>query len=129
MAALFAFAGINKLFGIQQEMVDNFARLGVGVWFRYLTGSLELAGAIGLLIPQLSGVAALELTCVMIGAVFTHLFVLPPKAIAFVPGSLGTIFVLIAWGRWTRTAALIRSLHTRSRLGLHWRHDAIHDAA
>ena len=51
LAALFAFAGINKLAGVPQEVLDQFARFGLGPWFLYLTGALELAGAIGLLIP------------------------------------------------------------------------------
>jgi putative oxidoreductase len=107
LAALFAFAGLNKLFGLQQEVVDQFTRIGAGQWFRYLTGALELAGAIGLLIPRLSGLAALGLAGVMVGAVLTHLFVLPPVALAVVPGVLGIVFGLIAWGRWPQTRGLI----------------------
>jgi uncharacterized membrane protein YphA (DoxX/SURF4 family) len=107
LAAFFAFAGINKLLGLQQEMVDNFARMGLGLWFRYLVGGLELAGAIGLLIPRLSGVAALGLAGVMAGAILAHLFVLPPAYYALGPAVLVAVFGLIAWGRWPETRALI----------------------
>jgi putative oxidoreductase len=108
-AALFAFAGINKIFGIQQEVVDQFARIGAGVWFRYFVGVIEFVGAIGLLVPRWSGVAALWLAGIMGGAVLTHLFVLPPVAVAIVPGVLGLVFCLIAWARWPQTRkALIR---------------------
>lgn len=110
LAALFAFAGINKLAGLQREMLDQFARIGLGPWFRYLTGALELAGAIGLLIPRLSGLAALGLAGVMVGAVLAHLFVLPPVALALVPAVLGTVFGLIARARWPRTRALAGTL-------------------
>ena len=103
LAALFAFAGINKLAGLQQEMLDQFAKFGVGPWFRYLTGALELAGGIGLLIPRLSGLAALGLVGVMVGAVLAHLFVLPPAALALAPAVLGAVLGLIAWARWPRT--------------------------
>ncbi len=106
LAALFAFAGINKLAGLQKEMLDQFARIGLGPWFRYLTGALELAGAIGLLIPRLSGLAALGLAGVMVGAALAHLFVLPPVALALVPAALGTVFGLIAWARWPQAEAL-----------------------
>ena len=106
LAATFAFAGVNKLFGLQQEMVDNFnmlsAKLGVGLWFRYLVGALELAGAIGLLIPRLAGPAALGLAGVMAGAVLTHLFLQPPAVLALIPATLGALFVLIARARWPR---------------------------
>ena len=37
LRALLAYAGINKLAGLQQEMLDQFARIGLGPWFRYLT--------------------------------------------------------------------------------------------
>jgi putative oxidoreductase len=102
LAALFIFGGVNKLLGLQQEMVDNFAKLGVGLWFRQLIGVLELAGGIGLLIPRLSGHAALGLAGVMVGAVFTHLFVQPPAYFAAIPGTLAVLFGLIARARWPR---------------------------
>jgi uncharacterized membrane protein len=110
LAAAFAFAGINKLFGLQEEVVDNFNKMGVGAWFRYFVGALELAGAIGLLIPRLSGLAALGLAGVMVGASLTHLFVLPPAALALVPATLAALFGLIAWGRWPETTALVGPL-------------------
>lgn len=110
LALFFAFAGINKLGGLQQEVVDAFAQIGLGQWFRYLTGMLELAGAIGLLIPRLSGLAALGLAGVMAGAVLTHLLVLPPVALALVPALLGVVFGLIARGHWPQTKALLGKL-------------------
>jgi putative oxidoreductase len=103
MAALFAFAGINKLFGLQQEVVDQFARIGAGVWFRYFVGAIELVGAVGLLVPRLSAPAAIWLACIMAGAVIAHLTVLPPMAVALVPATLGVVFLLIARGRWSDT--------------------------
>ena len=56
------------------------AKGGAGQWFRYLVGILELAGAIGLLIPRLAAPAALGLLGVMIGAFFTQLFVLDTQS-------------------------------------------------
>ncbi|MCA1675103.1 MAG: DoxX family protein [Actinobacteria bacterium] len=66
---------------------------------------LELASAIGLRIPRLSGLAALGLAGVMVGAVITHLTVLPPAAFALFLAFLRVVFGLIAWGRWSRTNA------------------------
>ena len=110
LAAFFVFAGINKLLGLQPEMVESFARMGAGPWFRYLVGALELAGGIGLLIPRLSGLAALGLAGVMVGAILTHLFVLPPIHYALGPAVLVVVFGLIAWGRWPQTRALLSQL-------------------
>ena len=106
LAVLFAFAGINKLLGLQQEMLDQFSKFGFGPWFRYLTGALELAGAIGLLILPLSGLAAFGLVGVMVGAVIAHLTVLPPAAVAIAPGVMGLVFGLIAWGRWPQDQSI-----------------------
>jgi uncharacterized membrane protein YphA (DoxX/SURF4 family) len=55
---------------------ETFAAIGVGQWLRYVTLVLEAAGAIGLLIPRLCGLAALGLAAVMLGAAGTELFIL-----------------------------------------------------
>ena len=109
LAAFFAFAGLNKLFGLQPEVVEQFERIGAGVGFRYLTGALELVGGLGLLVPRLAGLAALGLIGVMIGAAVTHLTVLPPAGLALVPAGLGGLLGLVVWGRWPRTRAIVTS--------------------
>ena len=102
LAALYAFAGINKLLTLQPEVAEGFAQIGLGQWFQYFTGALELAGGIGLLIPRLAGPAALGLAAVMVGAIFAHLLALPPAALAIVPAVLCVVLVLIARARWAR---------------------------
>lgn len=102
LAALFAFAGVNKLLGLQQEMLDSFARMGFGDWFRHLTGVVELVGAVGLVVPRLAGYAAVWLIGVMLGAIVIHLTVLPPAALAVPPAVLATLFALIARHRLPR---------------------------
>jgi uncharacterized membrane protein YphA (DoxX/SURF4 family) len=74
-AAAFLAAGGSKLAGVQQ-MVDVFEKVGIGQWFRYVTGLLEVGGAIGLLIPRYTFYAAALLAAVMVGAVISHLTVL-----------------------------------------------------
>ena len=106
LAAAFTFGALNKLFGMQQEMLDNFAKIA-GPWFRYLVGILELTGAIALVIPRLSGLGALWLAGVMAGAVVTHLTVLPPWYLATVPAVLGVVFLLIARAHAGQTKALL----------------------
>jgi putative oxidoreductase len=39
--------------------MDMFTTIGVGLWLGYVVGALEIDSAIGLLIPRLSGLAAL----------------------------------------------------------------------
>ena len=47
VALAFVFVGGGKLAGTA-AMVELFDKVGLGQWFRYLTGLLEVAGGIGL---------------------------------------------------------------------------------
>ena len=106
-AGMFLMVGFLKLSG-DPQMVGLFDAIGLGQWFRYVTGSLEVLGAVLLLVPRLSGLGALLLVGVMLGAVPTHLFV--------VGGSpLSAIILLIvtgvtAWGRRQRTINVLAGL-------------------
>ena len=83
-AAMFLMAGGSKLAGAP-EMVGLFDVIGVGQWFRYLTGVIEVGSAVMLLVPT------------MIGAVLTHLFIVGGSpAIALV---LLLAVATIAWAR------------------------------
>lgn len=97
-------AGFSKLTGAEQ-MVGLFESIGVGQWFRYVTGLLEITGAVLLLIPTLAGVGALLLACVMLGAVATHLFVIGGSPLT--PLVLLAVLLVIAWGRRRRTLRLV----------------------
>jgi len=72
LAATFIFAGGSKLLGAP-AMVDLFNAIGFGEWFRYLTGAIEISGAVMLLIPSAAVFGAMLLVPTMIGAVATNL--------------------------------------------------------
>lgn len=80
LALAFVAAGGAKLYGIPM-LVEEFQHIGLGQWFRYVTGGLEIMGAILLLLPQKAGLGALLLICIMSGAVITHLFVIGGSAV------------------------------------------------
>ena len=103
LALQFAMAGLAKVFG-DAAMVEMFAAIGVGQWFRYAVGALELAGALGVLIPRLSGLAALGLIGLMAGATLTNVLVLGTSPL--LPIALMLVSALVAWGRWPRTRTL-----------------------
>ncbi len=67
VAAVFLSVGSAK-FETHSMWVQLFDRIGFGVWFRYLTGVLQMAGAVLVLIPRtfLAGIAILA--CTMAGA-------------------------------------------------------------
>ncbi len=75
VALTFLGAGAAKLAGAA-VMVDLFAKVGLGQWFRYFTGLLELAAGIGLLISRYAFYAAILLAMVMVGAFIAHVTVL-----------------------------------------------------
>ena len=95
-------AALPKLLG-EATAVAIFADLG-GQWFRYLVGGLELACAIGLLVPRFARPAALGLAAVMVGATVAQLFVLNGGPLALTPAILLVLLLAIAWGRGGRTA-------------------------
>lgn len=105
LAALFLFFGIRKLIG-DEAAVQTFSEIGAGQWFRYLVGTLEIAGAIGLMIPRLAGLAAIELTGVMTGAVATEVFLIADGD-PVTPLVLLVMAATVAWFRRERTIALL----------------------
>lgn len=107
LALVFAMAGSSKVFG-DPAMVEMFDVIGVGQWFRYVVGALELAGAVGVLIPHLSGLAALGLACVMVGATLTNAVVLDASPLSTI--GLLVVCALVAWGRWSKTRTLLGRL-------------------
>lgn len=103
-AAFFLFGGA-KLAGAE-GMVRSFEAIGVGQWFRYVTGLLEVTGAVLLLTPALAGLGGLLLLCVLIGAVLTHLFVIGGSALLALVLLPPT--ALVVWGRRQRTLHTLR---------------------
>src|ERR1700716_4122043 len=75
VALAFIGAGGGKLAGTA-VMVELFDKIGLGQWFRYFTGLLEVAGGIGLLISRYAFYAAVLLAIVMAGAFIAHVTVL-----------------------------------------------------
>jgi len=112
LAALFAAAAVDKLFGLRAETAVAFARMGTDPEFRYFVGALEMAGAIGLVFPRFSGLAAIELGAVMVGAVLTHLFILKAGLFVAVPATLLVALALVAAARRDDIRATVDGLGT-----------------
>jgi uncharacterized membrane protein YphA (DoxX/SURF4 family) len=72
LALVFLSAGSLKLMS-RPVTVQEFAQVGLGQWFRYFTGILEVSGAIALLVPAVARWAAVLLATVMSGAIVAHL--------------------------------------------------------
>lgn len=106
LAALaFIAAGGAKLAGVP-AMVEVFDKVGLGEWFRYFTGLLELAAGISLLISRYAFYAAAVLVMVMVGAIIAHITVLPGSPAA--PAVLLVLTGIIGYLR--------KALNTRGRI-------------
>ena len=76
VAAAFFAAGLAKLAGVP-FMIQVFDQIGVGQWFRIVTGVVEIVGALALVYPGLAAIGGVWLGFTMVCAVATHIFVLP----------------------------------------------------
>ena len=95
LALAFLGAGAAKLAGAEQ-MVAIYETIGVGQWFRYLTGLIEVVCAVMLFVPRVQAFGAIILVCTMTGAVLSHLLILGPSALpAAVLGVLSAIVVYV----------------------------------
>ena len=102
LAGMFLLAGGSKLLGAP-AMVALFNTIGVGQWFRYVTGLIEVGSAIALLVPSIAVFGALALVPTMVGAVATELFIVGDSAIPPAVLLLGALAVV-----WVRRHQIVR---------------------
>lgn len=96
VVAAFVMAGGSKLAGAE-SMVETFDKIGVGQWFRYVTGLLEVVGAGLVLYPGTAFFGGALLGSVMVGAIITHLAVIGGSALP--PLVLLVLVAMVAWYR------------------------------
>jgi hypothetical protein len=104
-AAVFVFAAIPKITA-DPMAVAGFAMMGIGPAGMLTIGLLELAVAIAMFIPRLTGLAALCQVALMIGAVTTTLVYGGP-VMAVLPAIVLVVVAVIAYGRRRSTVELI----------------------
>jgi len=94
VALLFIFVGTNK-FAAGTEWVGIFDRIGLGQWFRYFTGALQVTGALLVLIPRTFIFGIIILACTMAGAIASWIFLLGEPFNFVFPAALlgGLLFV------------------------------------
>jgi putative oxidoreductase len=107
LAIVFVFAGALK-FSDQSLYVGIFDQIGVGDWFRYLTGVIELGGGLMLLVPRAAAVGFILNGCAMAGAVAFWVLNGNPGA-AMVPGVLLALVVGFGWAEARRFITLLNT--------------------
>lgn len=108
LAATYAFAAAGKL-SADPAVIAGFAAMGIGTAVVYLIGALELAGAIAMFIPRLTGLAATCFVALMVGAVIATLAAGGGAIVAF-PATVGVVAAVVAWGRRDSTRRLVAQL-------------------
>ena len=103
-AAAFLAAGSFKLIAAPQ-MVEIFQHIGIGQWFRIVTGVVEVVGGIALLIPAVAAFGGLLLATTMVFATLTHLFVIGGNPLPAIV--LFAITATIAWLRRDRISGAL----------------------
>jgi putative oxidoreductase len=111
-AAAFLAAGGAKLAGVPM-MVQIFDQIGMGQWFRIVTGLVEVIGAVALVVPGLAALGAAWLGATMFFAVLTHLFILHSSAMPAL--ILLTLNVLVVWLRRDQLVAVLAFLNLKRR--------------
>jgi putative oxidoreductase len=96
LAAMFLMAGGSKLAGAP-AMVGLFDAVGLGQWFRYATGVIEVTSGIALLVPSAAIFGALLLIPTMLGAIVANVFIVHTSPVA--PLLLLLAAAAVAWAR------------------------------
>jgi uncharacterized membrane protein YphA (DoxX/SURF4 family) len=99
LSVLFLVFGASKFSSNVRFWTDLFAKIGIGQWFRFFTGGLEVICAVLLLLPKTSAVAALLLACTMFGAIAIHVLILRDGFAAFFSAFPLLLLIVIAWKR------------------------------
>jgi putative oxidoreductase len=117
LAVLFLAVAVPKLTG-RHQAVQEFGLIGAGQWLRYFVGTVELAGAIGLLMPWLAGLAAAGLAADMAGASIINATVLHNTtfgSMVWVTLPLCAAFALLAYGRRQQIKSLAAAIRHPGR--------------
>jgi uncharacterized membrane protein YphA (DoxX/SURF4 family) len=107
LAGMFFMSGGMKLAGAPL-MVALFDAIGVGQWFRYVTGAIEVASAVALLVPASAVFGAALLIPTMLGAIATHLFIVGGSPA--VPFFLLIGSAVVAWTRRDQLTSAVSNL-------------------
>ncbi|MCW1917194.1 DoxX family protein [Rhodobacter sp. KR11] len=110
LTAAFAAAGLAKLAGVEM-MVQTFDAVGVGQWFRYVTGLIEFGSAILLWVPGLQAYAAGLLACTMVGAIIAHFTVLAAMGAGAAVPAMGLLVLAVfaLWAHRDQIPGLVRA--------------------
>ncbi len=98
LALVFLYQGLDK-FGSRRLWIRVFSEIGVGQWFRYATGAVEIIGAILVMIRKATAVAVTLLACTMVGALLTQVAIIGVGPQTVLVGVLIALILAVGWRR------------------------------
>jgi hypothetical protein len=112
LAAVYLFSAAGKI-SLDPTVTAGFAMMGIGATGIVSLGVIELAAAIGLLVPRIAGLAAAGCVVLMTGAVIITAVTMG-GAMILLPAVVLVLVAVVAYVRRHETAALVR--HPRRTL-------------
>ena len=97
VAIAFLAIGASK-FEAQSMWIRTFNEIGLGDWFRYVTGGIQMLGAVLVLIPRTCLIGIAILSCTMLGAALIWIVVLHQAGNAPIPLLVLTALLIVGWG-------------------------------
>ncbi len=111
LSFFFLYTGWTKIVGMEFQ-IRNFLNLGLPLWFMYVTGFIEMAGGLLLVVPTRRFYGAVILSGTMGGAILTQIIAGEP-VMALVPLVFLFLSLATAWllrPQWLRTFLCRHSL-------------------
>lgn len=105
LAVVFVMFGAGKFID-PAKWIDKFSAWGIPAWFVPVSGALEIAGGVGLLIPVVRALAGVGLALFMIGAVATHV-IHAEIGMIFAAGALLAGSAAVGWLHLPETMAFL----------------------
>ena len=100
VTVLFCSVGVSK-FGQQSGWNKIFGQIGLGQWFRYFTGVVQIVGGLLVIVPRTCVIGIAAVACTMLGAVFAWIGPLHARGNAIIPGAILIGLVAIGFQNWT----------------------------
>lgn len=85
VTVLFCYVGVSK-FKEHSMWIRIFDQIGLGQWFRYFTGVVQIVGGLMVIVPRTFVIGIVLLACTMLGAVIVWIGPLHAPGNAVIPG-------------------------------------------
>ena len=103
VALVFSLVGLDKIVPrFSSSWVPTFDAIGLGQWFRYFTGIVEVVGGLLFLIPPATSLGAAMLIATMCGAMAVHFVVFKHPANSLFP-AMYLLGVILAFAKLRET--------------------------